>query len=119
MKDILVNQQREICQKYRAEFIPTDINDIIGISDNTNGKLIPINGLRHPIIGDTSGWYIWSGEEYSESGDFFKPLHMGHLVDRCPQILKFLGLPPGYRFLIDNKGYEDVWYDRSLLDIDS
>jgi hypothetical protein len=30
------------------------------------------------------------------------------------EILKFLGLPPGWRFLTDGL-YVDVWYDAALL----
>jgi len=32
-------------------------------------------------------------------------------------MIEYLGLPVGYRFLIDNEWYEDVWYDESLLNI--
>lgn len=32
-----------------------------------------------------------------------------------PEVLPYLELPPGYRFIIDGKGYEDVWFDESLL----
>ena len=46
--------------------------------------------------------------------DFFKPLHVAHLDDWCLQIIKYLGLPPGWRFLIAGD-YEDVWFDKSFL----
>lgn len=39
-----------------------------------------------------------------------------HLDQLCPEIQKFLGLPPGWRFLIA-ENYEDVWFDISLLDV--
>jgi hypothetical protein len=32
-------------------------------------------------------------------------------------VLKYLGLPAGWRFQIDEKGYEDVWFDESILNI--
>ena len=76
---------------------------------------MPINGLRHPIQGDTTGWFIWAGGEPSTAPDFFQPVHVAHLADWCPLALKFLGLPPGWRFLVAD-GYEDVWGDPSLLD---
>lgn len=72
-----------------------------------------MNGLRHRRQSDTSGWYIWGGV-YSEKPDFFVPLHAKHLNERCPEITKLLGLPPGYRFLLVGD-YLDIWYDASLL----
>lgn len=110
-------EQIEICNKYSAKYIPCLNNFKVGISRNIRNGVMPINGLRHPIEGDTTGWYIWAGEEYSEDPDFFIPLHVEHLKDWCPLIIKYLGLPPGYRFLITDDGYEDVWEDTSLLDI--
>jgi hypothetical protein len=64
--------------------------------------------------GDTCGWYLWAGEGFSEAPDFFEPLHVDHLVGRCPAVLPYLALGPGWRFLMAN-GHEDVWYDESLL----
>lgn len=110
-------EQKEVCNKYSAEYIPSFKNFKVGISKNIRDGIMPINGLRHPIEGDTTGWYIWAGEEYSEDSDFFLPLHVEHLKDWCPLVIKYLGLPPGYRFLITDDGYEDVWEDDSLLKI--
>jgi len=72
------------------------------------------NGLRHEPEGDTSGWYIWAGEDLSEDPDFFVPLHVEHLAQWCPAAIPYLALPPGWRFLVA-PGYEDVWHDDSLL----
>ena len=88
----------------------------VGIAKNVTDGIQPINGLRHPPKGDTSGWHIWAGETFSDAPDFFAPLHAEHLADWCASVLKYLGLPPGWRFLIA-PGYEDVWYDPGLLDI--
>ena len=79
--------------------------------------MFPINGLRHPPEGDTTGWYIWAGEELSEDPDFFVPLHFEHLAEWCPGVTKFLALPPGWRFLTA-PDHEDVWFDVSLLKLD-
>lgn len=113
----IIEEQLKICDKYSVKYTPTEMSLLIGISENTDGKKVPINGLRHPAEGNSTGWYIWSGEELLKDKDFFKPMHVNHLAETCPQLLKFLGLPVGYRFLIDNDGYEDVWYDEKLLEI--
>lgn len=110
------HEQMEICRKFSVNYIPSPDNFKVGISRNIREGKMPINGLRHPLEGDTSGWYIWAGE-YSEDPNFFVPLHIEHLKEWCPLVLKYLGLPPGYRFLVNNEGYEDVWEDLELLNL--
>lgn len=83
---------------------------------NVRHGALPINGLRHPPQGDTAGWYIWAGEELHKEPDFFKPLHIFHINEWCPQIQKYLALAPGWRFLVANN-YEDVWFDPTICDI--
>jgi hypothetical protein len=109
--------QENICKKYKTNFVSSPDDLLVGISLNIKQNIQPINGCRHPVTEDTTGWYIWGGELFSEDKDFFTPLHVRHLTEWCPQIIKYLGLPPGWRFLIDSDGYEDVWEDLSLLDI--
>ena len=87
----------------------------IGIALTTIGKQ-PINGLRSKEENTTNGWYIWCGETMQDHADFFQPLHIEHIDDYLPEILKYLDLPIGFRFLIDNNGYEDIWYDKGLID---
>ncbi|KGO88122.1 hypothetical protein Q765_03475 [Flavobacterium rivuli WB 3.3-2 = DSM 21788] len=111
------DQQKAICDKYNVPCVPSNLNDMLGIAKNVASGLMPINGLRHPLDGNTTGWYIWAGEEFSEEHNFFKRMHVKHLQNINPEIIKYLALPPGHRFLIDDKGYEDVWEDLSLLDI--
>jgi hypothetical protein len=77
---------------------------------------VPLNGLRHPAVGESNGWYIWCGEDFSEAPGFFAPLHAKHVYEDHPELTKLLGLPPGYRFLLAGD-YLDIWYDSSLLNI--
>jgi hypothetical protein len=86
----------------------------LGIALNVREGAQPINGLRHIPEGDTTGWYIWAGNELLQDLDFFKPLHVAHLDQWCPHARKYLGLGPGWRFLIA-EDYEDVWFDETLL----
>ena len=108
--------QRSICKRFDAEYCPTPPNMKVGISKTVLDGLQPINGLRHAPTGDTTGWYIWAGEEMSDADDFFSPLHAEHLREWSPNIVKYLGLPPGWRFLIAGK-IEDVWFDESIKDV--
>jgi hypothetical protein len=110
--DNYVEQQKVLCKKLNVAWIETEPNQVIGLADNIN--LLPVHGLRHPIESNSCGWYIWT-HDYSDDPNFFKPIHAVHLIDNKPDLLRYLGLPPGYRFLIDNAGYEDIWYDATLL----
>lgn len=113
----IIEKQKGVCNKYGFKFEPSHLHLKVGISLDVKNNLQPIHALRHPIEGDTTGWYIWAGE-YSEDKDFFKPLHVVHLLEWCPLILPYLGLPAGCRVLIAEDGnYIDVWEDESLLKI--
>ena len=114
--DKTTHEQRELCKRYGVDFIAAPPQLKVGIARNVHEGALPINGLRHPPSGDTTGWYIWAGEEPSQDPDFFVPLHVEHLAERCPDVLRFLGLPPGWRFLVAGE-YEDVWEDPSLLNV--
>jgi hypothetical protein len=79
--------------------------------------LDPLNGLRVTPEGETCGWYVWGGD-LSAADDFFQPMHVAHIPDHCARIIPYLSLPPGYRFLLGENGYEDVWHDAELLKLE-
>jgi hypothetical protein len=106
-------RQQEVCLRYGTTLVPSPSLDKVGVALQTL-QLLPLNGLRRAPENGTCGWYIWGGDELSQADDFFQPLHVSHLGDRCPEIVPYLGLPPGYRFLIA-PNYEDVWPDNTLL----
>jgi len=110
------DEQRELCRKYGVPWVEASADLKVGIAENVKTGLQPINGLRHPPSGDTTGWYIWAGSEPSSDPSFFVPLHVKHLTDWSPQVIKYLGLPPGWRFQTA-PNHEDVWSDPSLLNV--
>ena len=107
--------QRSFCKQLNHPYVAAPANLKVGLAMQTQGRL-PINGLRHPPEGDTTGWYLWSGEEFPSADDSFSAVHSLHLIQLRPEVLKFLGLPPGFRFLTSGD-YIDVWYDPTLLKI--
>ncbi len=113
MNDI-VREQHAICERYETRWVAAPDHLKVGIARNVRTALKPLNGLRHPPQGDTTGWYIWAGEELSTAPGFFEPVHVAHLADWCPAAMKFLGLPPGWRFLASGD-YLDIWEDPKLL----
>ena len=89
---------------------------MVGVARNVVPGAVPLNALRHPVEGNVCGWYIWAGEELPDDPEFFRPMHVSHLADRCPELLRYLGLAPGWRVLIAGD-YVDAWFDESLLNV--
>lgn len=110
------SEQKRVCEKYGAEFVAAPENLKLGISLSVKEGATPIHGLRHPPVGDTTGWYIYGGQEASTAEDFYKPLHVSHVDEWSTLIRKYLGLAPGWRFLVADD-HEDVWFDKALLDV--
>ena len=109
--NIHIEPQKTTCEKYNSNWKP--INKKLNIGISANSDLEPIHGIRYSQEKGTTGWFIWFGE-YSEDPSFFKPMCAEHLLQIAPNIIKYLGLEVGYRFLIDGKGYEDVWKDENI-----
>ncbi len=111
MKNKLINK---VLLKDNKSLVNLDLESILGLAIGTIGQQ-PINGLRVKPEKNANGWYIWCGENFSEEDDFFSPIHSNHIENYIANIMDFLELPPGYRFLFDCKGYIDIWYDEDLL----
>src|SRR5450432_2309768 len=110
----LDDSQKRLCAEYHVYPVPAPLEIKSGFALATKG-LQPVNGLRHYPENGTTGWYIWCGEAFSKNPDFFAPVHTSHIYESYPELKKLLGLPPGYRFLLDGD-YLDVWFDPTLLE---
>lgn len=111
---MLTVEQEAVCRRFGAEPDVPASSDKLGVA--LLSETYPLNGLRHPAEHGTCGWYLWRGEEMSDADDFFQPLHVAHVSERYPEAMPYLALPPGWRFIVA-PGYEDVWFDPSLLKV--
>jgi hypothetical protein len=111
-------KEDDLCKRLGVAAERPTAGSKLGIALSTLGQQ-PVNGLRHRATETTCGWYIWCGQELSPAYDFFMPLHAEHVQEHLPEVLPYLALPPGYRFQIDGDGWEDVWYDETLLQADA
>ena len=96
----VVQAQLAVCRKFGSPHVAAREDLMVGISLTVRDGLLPINGLRHPLVANTTGWFIWAGEELSDAPGFLKPSHVSHLPELCPLAVKYLGLAPGWRFLV-------------------
>jgi hypothetical protein len=110
-------EQRLICHRYGSSEVPCREDFKVGLSRQDWSTRKVVHGLRHPAEGDTTGWYFWL-DKFSTADNFFQPIHVSHLGQYAPTVLRFLALAPGWRFLFDETtGHEDVWQDPTLLKI--
>ncbi|WP_420585764.1 immunity protein Imm33 domain-containing protein [Ruegeria sp.] len=114
MNNYIRTSQIELCSAFGVQPHCSAPTQKVGISKSALGGELPLNGLRHLETNGTTGWYIWGGTELSDAVDFFLPMHLTHLESECELALKYLLLPPGWRFLTDGD-YEDIWFDKALL----
>ena len=104
--------QIDICNKYNLEGSPPEV--IVALALTSLDKM-PIYGSRIKITeDDTVSWFFYCGE-YSDSEDFYSPIHINHLEELLPLVIPYLYLPPNTQFIIDDKGYEDVWTNEDLI----
>ena len=111
----LKQKQEAVCELYGSPFSLPGASTKVGIAENIREHIFPLNGLRHLPEGDTCGWYFWAGKNFPQESDFFKSLHTSHLIEWNADLLPYLGLAPGWRFLIA-PDYEDVWFDPALME---
>jgi hypothetical protein len=100
-------KQLEVCKRYNVKPFPTD-NLKLEIARNVREGLYPLKGLHYLPVGDTTGWYIYAGEEFSEALDYFVPLHIEQLPSWCPHLMPYMLLPSGW-------GCHRAWLRRRLV----
>jgi hypothetical protein len=113
MPETLADAQRLVCARFGCDPSLVGPQDMLGASASMSGTDLPVYGMRYLPASGTCGWYVWAGD-YSDDVHFYRPLHAGHVLEARPEIAGYLGLPPGWCFVIA-PGYEDVWQDDKYL----
>lgn len=95
----VVREQSEICwQQNLIPLFPT-FNQSVVISDGVyEGK--DVEGIRYDSPQDETGWYLIT-DDYNDDIKSLKVVHFYHVAFARPDILKYLAIPFGYRFLMD------------------
>jgi hypothetical protein len=81
---------------------------MVAVAIATLGKT-PVYGSRVALPeGGNISWFFHCGE-YSDAPDFYQPVHVEHLEEMFPSVVRYLRLPTGAKFVIDDQSFEDVW----------
>lgn len=102
------SEQFALCEKYNlVPEIPLLAQKVAISKEIYNGS--DVNGVRYEAPQHMTGWYLTSN---NFNGDIKTLLtdHLYHLIIHRKDLIKFLALPVGYRFYIDEKR-SDVWKD--------
>lgn len=102
----VVRQQSEICWEQNLIPLFPNFNQSVVISDGVyEGK--DIEGIRYDSSQDESGWYLIT-DDYNGDIKSLKMVHFYHVAFARPDILKYLALPFGYRFLMGNNSIKII-----------
>ena len=103
----LIAEQKLLCEEVGSAYVEVKGDDVIAVAVHTLNK-DPIVGIRKPAEGEEQvSWYIYGGE--LEGADSFETMTVRQFQELAPEVLPYLALDVGYRFMIDADDYEDVW----------
>ncbi|WP_228714933.1 immunity protein Imm33 domain-containing protein [Acinetobacter pullicarnis] len=109
----LIDEQKLLCEEFDSAYIEVKGDDLVAVALQSI-KQEPIVGIRKkPIPGESVAWYIYGGELQTKDEDF-EIMSIKELQDILPEVLPYLALDHGYRFMIDQDDYEDVWKEEAF-----
>ena len=96
----VIRKQSELCSHYGLPVQFPNFNQSVVISDGVyEGK--DIEGIRYDSPQNESGWYLIT-DDYNDDIKSLKVVHFYHVAFTRPDILKYLAIPFGHRFRMDN-----------------
>lgn len=96
----IVRAQSELCSYYGLPVQFPNFSQMIVISDGVyEGN--DIEGIRYESPEHMSGWWLIT-DDYNDDIESLKTVHYHHVAFTRPDILKYLAIPFGFRFLMEN-----------------
>ncbi|TCM66441.1 hypothetical protein EC844_11341 [Acinetobacter calcoaceticus] len=104
----LIDEQKLLCEEFDSAYIEVKSADLVAVATKTLNQE-PLVGLRKQPEGDEQvSWFIYAGELAADQ-DEFEIMTVTELEKILPDVLPYLALESGFRFMIDKDDYEDVW----------
>ena len=104
----LWRDQHAVCRAFSAPFDPPRADQLVATSKGVHEGDV-VQGVRYEAPEHMSGWYLTTGR-YDGNVDSLMVEHLYHVLDRRPDLARYVALPPGYRF-DTTSGDDDVWLD--------
>ncbi|PRB00444.1 hypothetical protein CQ046_18430 [Chryseobacterium sp. MYb7] len=100
----VVRKQSEICWQQNLIPLFPNFNQSVVISNGVyEGK--DVEGIRYDSPHDESGWYLIT-DDYNDDIKSLKMVHFYHVAFARPDVLKYLAIPFGYRFIMKEGNIE-------------
>lgn len=101
--------QHKVCGHHQAEFVPPRPDKLAVISSGVlEGDCV--EGVRYPSPEHMSGWWFIT-DRYDGDIKSLKTEHLYHITAARPDLAKYIALPYGYRFSMQD---QTVWYDERV-----
>lgn len=103
-------EQQAICAKAAVAYAVPSFDQMIVISDGVlEGD--PTKGVRYPSPEHMSGWWL-TNDRFDGDVKSLKTVHIQYVAVNRPDLVKFFGLPSGYRFYSPTN---DIWLDKKII----
>lgn len=103
--------QLDVCDQVQAPFDPPAADRLVAVSDGVLDGVRPLEGVRYSPSEHMSGWLLTT-DLYDGDINSMKLLHAYHVTAARPELARYFGLPPGFRFALDDQ--EHVWFDEKV-----
>ena len=106
--------QARVCDEQGAAFCPPKGDSMVVVSDGVwEGR--DLEAMRYPAPEHMSGWWLIT-DLYDGNVESVRTEHAYHLVEKRPELVQYLALPPG--FWLRTGADSGIWFDEKLLEDD-
>lgn len=110
-----IEKLEEISEQCKDKFLPPKDSQLVVVSNGVfEGDLV--EGVRYSSPEHMSGWWITT-HKYNGDISTLRTEHIYHLIEKRPDLIKFISLAYGFRFF--QEGYEGneerVWFDEEVI----
>lgn len=106
----LISEQTEECKVQNTTPLFPLFSQMIVISEGVL-EGAAIEGVRYSSPQHMTGWWLKT-EHYNNDIKTLKTIHYSHLAFERPDIIKYLALSFGFRFLSETN---EIWFDKEVL----
>jgi hypothetical protein len=104
--------QARVCEEHDALFCPPRGDQLVAVSNGVwEGR--DVEGTRYPSPEHMSGWWVTT-DLYDGDVESLRTEHAYHMVERRPDLVEYLALPPGFWFRTGAQA--EIGFDPALLE---